>query len=111
MKNNFLFALLLLSIAEISVSGMSSSQAATVATQGSSTLFQLSEVSMPHPLIANEKANAKCGAGACGSTKKTKSSEGKQSEQTIAKPHDKSTKSEMKCGAGACGSKGKSTKK
>ena len=109
MKNNLLLALLLLSIADASAVAMASPQAVS---NNHKSLFQLSEVSTSSPSLISEKGDAKCGAGACGSTKKSKPAEKETEQKSTEKPHDKTNKSDAKCGAGACGStKAKNTKK
>jgi uncharacterized low-complexity protein len=102
MKNNLLLALLLLSIADASAVAMASPQAVS---HNHKSLFQLTEVSTPSSSLISEKGDAKCGAGACGSTKKSKPTEKQSEQKSTEKQHDKTKKSDSKCGAGACGSR------
>ena len=109
MKNNFLSALLLLSIVDASAVAMASPQAIS---HNHKSLFQLTEVSPTSSFLISEKGDAKCGAGACGATKKSKPAEKKSEQKSTEKQHDKTKNSDSKCGAGACGStKAKNTKK
>ena len=100
MKNNLLLALVLLSIAQTSAVAVASTQ---VLSHNQKSLFQLTEVSTPSSSLVSEKGNAKCGAGACGSTKKSEQKHALQ--KSTAKSNDKTQKGSAKCGAGACGSK------